>query len=146
MLILGGHIIYTHMPPVYNETVTASLEMPSGTPVETTEAEIGRIHSAALTLKDVLAREYPRDPPIRKVMMVMGGRGGGYGGMGSTGATHLGEVTIELSAAEGRDLDAGKITDRWRENVGEIIGAQELSFFNRFGRWGSDIEIEISGN
>jgi multidrug efflux pump subunit AcrB len=54
-------------------------------------------------------------------------------------------VTIELSAAEGRDLDAGLITERWRDKVGEITGARELNFFNRFGRWGSDIDIRISG-
>ena len=119
-VVVGGHIIYTHMPPVYNETVTASLEMPSGTPADVTEAESDRLNTAALELQAELAREYPRYPPSES----HDGDGWPRRRRGTAGCGfrasrrrrhHLGEVTIELTAAEGRHLDAGIITDRWRE-------------------------------
>lgn len=143
--IAGGHITYTHMPPVFHETISAGLEMPAGTPADVTEVQLRRLHEAARDLKQELAAEFPDNPPILKVMMMMGDRGAASGRLDSRGDTHQAEVTVELSPAETRPLDAGEITERWRQKAGDIIGAQELTFRNQFGRWGNDIEIEIAG-
>ncbi len=144
-VIFGGHITYTHMPPVYNETITAALEMPLGTPERETAEQVQRMHDAALRLKSELAAKYPGEPPIKNVMMVMGTRSGGGSGFGTSGSPHLGEVTLELSGAEARTLDAGEITNRWRDSIGDIPGAQEVNFFNRMGKYGDDIAIQVSG-
>ena len=63
---------------------------------------------------------------------------------GAKGA-HVGEVALDLLPAEQRLESNDVIMRRWRENVGEIIGAQKLSFKSTMGHSGPDISIELSG-
>ncbi|NIW24749.1 MAG: hypothetical protein GWN29_09400, partial [Gammaproteobacteria bacterium] len=53
--------------------------------------------------------------------------GPGGATMAFTGS-HLGELTVELSPAEERDITSNEIAQLWREKTGPIADAVELSF------------------
>jgi len=64
---------------------------------------------------------------------------------GDIGQPHLGQVSLELSPAEERDIDASEIANRWRELTGSIPGAEELVFTGKLMHFGDPIAVELRG-
>jgi len=60
-------------------------------------------------------------------------------------ASNLGEVTVELQPASKRKAKADELAARWREIVGPIPGAVELTFQAMAAGGGNAIDLEISG-
>jgi len=61
-------------------------------------------------------------------------------------ASHVGEVTIELSPASQRDHSGEEIIALWRELVGPIAGVVELSFRQETSAGGNAIDIELTSD
>tara|TARA_Y100001934_G_scaffold72803_1_gene90497 strand:- start:376 stop:3609 length:3234 start_codon:yes stop_codon:yes gene_type:complete len=152
-LIGGSHVRFVYFPRIASETATARLAMPLGTHEDITATHVERIAAAAFNL-----REKYRDPAsgkniIQDIMSVSGGSGitrsRPGGGGGRSGVSNLGEVSFKLIAAEDRpeglEVDSRALVNEWRDLIGPISGAKELSFRAEIGRGGDPIDIELAG-
>jgi multidrug efflux pump subunit AcrB len=70
--------------------------------------------------------------------MPNGGSSAGAGG-------HLGEIQVEMIAADRRDISTSEMQRRWRAAVPPIPGVAELSFMNAMVSSGKPIELELRG-
>ena len=132
----NGVLKFAFFPEVEADYVTATLEMPLGSPVAKTAQAIEEIEAAAIELRNQLQVEYPETDRsvIVHLLASVGSRpsagsrhGGGRSG-GSGSSSHVGEVTLELLRADERPIDSADIERRWRELTPTIPDAVELTF------------------
>ncbi len=147
----GGHIRFTFMPKLDSDYVIAALNMPQGTPVEATAAVTRRIHEAAERITRELEEE-GEEGAIRHVLISVGEqpfsvrRGpAAHGAPEVVSGSHLGEVVLELQRAEERDVPSAEVARRWREAVGPVPDARDLSFSASLISPGADIDIQLTG-
>ncbi len=159
-LVFSGRVIFQFMPAVEGDILYATVEMPPGVPVRVTEAAIGRVESAALEIAREVEAELDRlqqagdAPPsteraVSSVMTIIGGRAprGGPGGPGGgIGASNTAEVVMYLAPfeARGRILSEG-IRDQWRDRVGTIPDALELTFVSDVFSAGDALNFRLEG-
>ncbi len=147
----GGWIRFNFMPPIEADNTAAYLSLPQGTPADTTAAMVRRIEASALELADELEQELG-ERPIRHILTSIGDQpfrtAGGPAALNvgaDNSAPHLGEVNLELSPAEERSITSFEIAQRWRERVGAIPDAVELSYTSSLFSSGEAINVELSG-
>jgi multidrug efflux pump subunit AcrB len=141
-IAIGGHLRFIFFPRIQAETASATLTMPPGTPFDATAAAVRRINAEAETL-----RERYRDPEtgasvIKGILSSIGSAGGG-----STPRTDVGRVVFEIVPPEERTLEvtSSDLVREWRQAIGPIPGAKELSFRAEIGGGGSPLDIQITG-
>ncbi|MCP5522350.1 MAG: efflux RND transporter permease subunit [Verrucomicrobiales bacterium] len=148
--VASNRILFVFFPRVQSERATAALTMAQGTPTEVTARFIRRMEAAA--------RELQADPKyvdpatgrniIEDIMSVVGGQGvTGGRGRGASGQSHIGEVSLQLTAPEERTLSVSSmdIVNEWRRMIGPVPGAQDLNFRAEIGRGSSPIDVQLSG-
>jgi multidrug efflux pump subunit AcrB len=147
----GGWIRFNFLPPIEADNTAAFLTMPQGTPAEVTAEMVRRIEEEALELGRELEEELGGSP-IRHVLSSIGdqpfrtAQGPAALNVGAdNSAAHLGEVNLELSPAEERDITSFDIARRWRERVGSIPDAVELTYASSLFTSGEAINVELSG-
>ena len=137
-----GWITFRFFPDVEAELISAKLTMATGVPAEDRARAVKQIEKAA----QVLGERYTDSEGksiIRHMLASVGSQPFqvGFDGVGGAPAgDHLGEVTVELSAAKLRSITAVEITAEWRDLVGGIAGATELSFRTDSGSGGNAID------
>ena len=145
-LVMGKWVPFEFMPKVEGDVVTAKLEMPTGVPFVTTEAEIKKIEKAA---QRVGARHKDSNgKPVSVHILATSGTQPFQMGFGADRipiGSNLGEVTVELKPAADRSISADEFIAEWRREIGLIAGVVELSFRQETGASGNAIDIEISG-
>ncbi len=97
---------------------------------------------------ELAERERPDEPPIVSHVLTMVGshrRSGPTDRPGDIGQPHLGQISLELSPAEVRNIKASEIANRWRELTGSIPGAEELVFIGKLMHFGDPIAVELRG-
>ena len=67
-------------------------------------------------------------------------------GGGSTANGHVGEVVLQLTPSQTRDIKTRQVADLWRESNGPIPDAVELKFNSSLFSAGNDIDIQLEGN
>jgi multidrug efflux pump subunit AcrB len=145
-LFKGGFIRNIMMPEIEGDVVHARVTMPFGTPPEQTERHLRRMLAAA----EGLIREYDGRMPkgrsiARNVFMYIGGHMQ-RGGVISSGGAHLGEVAVYLQESDKRNVDSEPFAVRWREAVGEIPGAEAVSFSARMMELGEAVDVQLAHN
>ncbi|MEP1472295.1 MAG: efflux RND transporter permease subunit [Halieaceae bacterium] len=151
--ILGsGRLSFSFFPPLESDQVIAQLTMPLGTPVSVTDAAVLHLENTAQQIQDELNAEFPLAPPVTHVLSAVGSQpsSSGGGGPGSVNASvdgggHLGEVTLQLTPSQSRELDTRTVGNRWRELTGPIADAVELKFTTSFFTAGNAIDIQLEG-
>jgi len=148
-LVTNSLIRFTFFPRIESEVVSASLTMPTPTNFEVTDTHIGTIKKAAESLQDKYRNPETGESIIRHILATTGGRGR------STGS-NLGRVSFEVLPPEARaDILTGdsaqgfsvrSLAREWRRIIGDIPGAEQLSFRAEFGRAGEPIEVQLRGN
>lgn len=147
----GGRLVRIPFPPVESDRVTCRITMQEGTPFEVTESHVE--HIAAIV--DQLREEYRTDDGasvVEDVMLSIGGQGvSSSRGRSSQGQTHLGEVVFYLMpreerTARGIHFDNLALVNDWRQRIGEIMGAKELTFRAELFRGGDPIDVQLTGN
>jgi len=140
----GGRIGFTFLPKIEGDVVTAQLRMPVGTPVEDTRALHDRMVRAAQTLVD----ESGGPEILRGLYSMVGiakGFGGGPMGVGSSQGSHLATVQVFLVQSDQREVRTAEFAERWRERIGEIAGAEALTFSYSIGaNAGSPVDVQLS--
>jgi len=147
-LVRGGIVKFRFMPEVDGDIILVKLEMPRGTLVAETGAIAGRIVG---TGNDIVA-DYDRQRPgqgsiLRHTYAVVGGTMEGSGGPTTTSAasgSHLANVAMFLAPSETREVTALEVSGRWREKLGEIAGADSLTFTSNLVQMGANIDVQLA--
>jgi multidrug efflux pump subunit AcrB len=148
-LVAGNRIAYEFMPPVEGDRVTASIEMPPGTPAAMTREVIERLERAAAVLRARLEQEQVA-PVVERVFSAIGAEpfqqmmGVTFDASAARGG-HIGEVTLALRPATERDVGAREIARRWRELAGVVPEAESLTFSAEMLSRGKAIEVRLRG-
>jgi multidrug efflux pump subunit AcrB len=150
-MVRSGWLQFTFLPDVEGDNTAAYLALPQGTPAESTSAVLQVLESSALELSGELESEFG-GRPIRHVMTTVGQQpfrtAAGPAALAilvNISSGNLGEVNLELAPAEDRQISALEIANRWREKVGAIPDAEELSYSSSLFASGEAINFELSG-
>ena len=133
-MIMSGRIVFDFMPSMESDSVYASLTMVEGVNVKETIKAAELIEVAAYVVRDKLdANSGLGDVSLVKHVLSSVGtqldRGMGPGRPKSAGASHLAEVALELQPTKIRgNLSLEQVASLWRDEVGPIPDAVELSF------------------
>ncbi len=143
-LLLGGHLNFELFPDRDTDTILARLTMPQGTPLTQTTAATAQLEAAARGLDSHFR---PADATagrvVEQIMTVVGINSAFEPEVGS----HVGEVTVELLAAEQRGISSAVLTDKWRELAGDVPDALALTFISEeIFPVGMPIEVRLMGD
>ncbi len=145
--VVGGNWIkFKFFPEVEGDILSSKIELAQGVPFAETEKVVERIEAAARKLGEVY-RDREGRPVVKHVLASSGSQPfqTGFSPGGPPMATHLGEVTIELTPAAARDVSSTELVDRWRELAGEIPGVVNLTFQAETAAGGNAIDVNLSG-
>ena len=147
-LVLGDRMGYRPRPSIPRDTTTITLQMPAGTTFETTQEKINMIEACALQLKKDINERYGTTV-IQNVFATAGGQpfggGRGRGGGPRAGVAEVGEVLIELTPSETRDVDYGSrdLVADMRTLVPPIPEAERLNLSFARGGSGGALTFEL---
>jgi len=159
-LLLSGRVIFQFMPSVEGDTVWGTVKMPVGVPGYITEEAIDSIEAAAIELAAELELELTvlkergtapaaTERAVDSILTIVGGtapRGGPGGGGRNSGSSEVAEVVLYLAPFYDRgEMSSAEIRDRWREKVGTIPDALELSFVSDAFSAGEAINYRLEG-
>lgn len=143
----GGIVKFRFFPAIDGDTITASVKMPPGTPVEKTRS----IEKLVLEKAYEVIGEYDEVRPegdsiLRNIYSVAGGTllTQGHRGDSSSSGSHLATVAIFLTKSEFRNVPSREIGTKWRKAVGEIPGAEAVTFTTNLMSMGANIDIELA--
>ncbi|MEZ4598395.1 MAG: efflux RND transporter permease subunit [Syntrophotaleaceae bacterium] len=147
-VVRGGIIKFTFMPEVDGDVITASLQMPPGTPASETARIVRFIEQKAMETIAEFEQETEDDRSLlRHFYAVVGGtiaQGGPTGSLGQGSGAHLSDMALFLTKSEERDVSATQITNAWRRRVGEVPGADSIVFKSNLVRMGANIDIQMA--
>ncbi len=141
MLVSSGWTRFVFFPSVESETATASLEMPVGTPFEVTSRYAERMYESARALQEKYSGEAEGAGMITNILSTVGS-------IRRSNGPHLARVRFETAPRETRtsDLTVTQLINEWRDMVGTIPGAENVTYRATWFRPGEPIDIQLSGN
>ena len=134
---------FVFIPSVERDGGSVNLVMPTGTPFEVTDRHMQRFMEVGLELQ----KEYLNGPggePIITNILAKTGQAGRGGGATSSNVASLSFEGLPLSQRVNR-VTSLEILKEWRERVGDIPGAEALTFRSRGFSAGEPINIELRG-
>jgi len=147
----AGHLKFIFMPHIDADWVTCSLTLPQGATMNDALAAAEHIEKALEDVRSEVAAELPDDTPsqVLEVQTTVGQQphssgGGPMAGAGSGSGAHLLEVSAELLPGDQRIVRASDIARRWRERVGAIPDAVELSFASNLFSAGKPVQVQLA--
>ena len=148
-LIRGGRVPVAFFPRLPGDVAVATLEMPNGTSAQATREILDRIEAATEQLRVEFDGDGQQLPVIKHVLVSLGahpvGEARDSAGMYSQArGPHLAEVAIEFSNLAEREISSQAIADRWRQLVGTVAGARQLTFDATDGDDAKDIHLRLS--
>ena len=133
-MIFNGWVRTVFFPEVPGQFITVNLQMRNGSPLHLTVANIAVIEEAAEQINAEAMAEFKTDkPPIVRIMTAM------------TGPFKAG-IWAELKPEKDRRLETLTTLKRWRNRVGTLEGAEELSFSGSFETGGGFVIELMAGN
>ncbi len=150
-MIPAGIIKVDFMPSVEADLVTASLEMPEGTPVERTSDVAGRLESAGYEALERLAADggEAAGGVLTGVNVTIGRPARQSGPVGAADAqanpqANIAAVEFKLVSPEDRDISAADLQQQWREAVGPLPEAKSLTITSELISFGAPVHVELS--
>jgi len=132
-LIPSGIVRFVFFPSVPSDQINISLKMPQGTSWRQTHDYTLRIEQAA---RDMDARYREVSGTGESVILEL---------MSLSTEDTESQVTVELVPSTERDITSVELAGWLRDSLGELSGAQSLTFDANAGPGGSAIDIELSG-
>lgn len=147
--VISGRYGYTFFPRIQSEVARATLTMQSGTSEQVTRVHLDRMQAIAEDLQRKYTDEQG-ESVIRNIMTAIGWASSlsfGSGGP-SSGSPEVGRVSLELMPPDERKLSVStsQLVKEWREALGPIPGAKDLTFRAELGRAGSPLDIQLTGS
>jgi len=147
--IVGGYTNFVFFPSIEADFMSASVTMPQGSTVEATSQAISRLESGAERLRSELQAEIGLDVFEHSFAVVgsasMSGGRGPMGSASSQASANVGEVMVELIPSDERPLTSEALGNRWRDLVGPIPEAVDVSFNATIMSAGEDINVQLMG-
>ena len=159
-LLMSGRVIFQFMPGVEGDIIYGSIQMPEGVAVSITEEAVDKLEQAALEITAELEQELVElkasgqapastERVVDNILTVIGqraARGGPPTDGSGPGGSHIAEVVMNLTPFFDRgEISSELIRDRWRERVGEIPDALELTFVSDVFSAGEAINFRLEG-
>ncbi|MCG8372849.1 MAG: efflux RND transporter permease subunit [Balneolales bacterium] len=134
-MINWGWVSVTFFPNVEQDVLEAKLELTPGVNEARVEALLLDIEDAIYHVNEELTgqRRDGRDF-VQKVERIIGPK------------SHEGRIRVTLLPGEDRELLSFEVADMWREKVGEVPEAENLSFGNPAFLFGAPISIALVGD
>ncbi len=147
--LLSGRVLFQFFPALEGTRLYASVVMPEGTPIETTQAVVQRIEDSAEQLKQELNETpfFAGQEPFSKIYTAVGTTlPKGSLEFGVPVQSNIGEVAVHLNLPESYEgISTSTIANRWRELTGTIPDVVELKISANSFTIGAAIEIELLG-
>jgi multidrug efflux pump subunit AcrB len=119
--------------------------MLDGTPFEVTDAQVARIYEVG----EQMRKEYvgPDGQPVIKHIIATTGTTRLTTSESSGGQAHIAEVSMETYGPEERSLKVNTVDmgSEWRDRVGPIVGAEEVTVRAEIFRGGDPIDVQLAG-
>ncbi len=135
-LLQGGWLKMALFSTIEADYSVADLKMPIGTPFHETEKAVKQIELAAIKLKAQLHKEGGGEQ-IKNIVTY-------YGQGGKNKGSHIGQVIIELEPSDDRETEGMALNRRWRDLVGYIPDAVELTFDSTLNKPGPAIDLRLT--
>ncbi|KAF0095231.1 MAG: acriflavin resistance protein [Puniceicoccaceae bacterium 5H] len=149
--VMSGYLPTTFLPKIASDRVTVALTMPYGTSQEQTEAAMRQIVQAGSTALDDLKQDADdqEDAQISEgTFSIVGTQATSasgpdtFGGSGS--GSHLAAIEIFLVPSAQRDVSTSAFSEKWREQIGEVPGAESLKVSYDIGpATGSAVSLQL---
>lgn len=123
-----GYIRTTVFPKSEGDTLLAHITMPTGTPLERTEAVAQQVTQGAFKVSAQCTTD-TGEPLVQNIYALLGAQMGRPGQAGLTGG-HIAGVIVELLPAErrGRKYTTADLVQMWRKTTGPVPDALQLTF------------------
>ncbi len=148
-VVRGGLIKFTFMPTVEGDIIISSLKMPLGTSVgETDRVQNLIVKKGMEVVSEYDAKNPDKESVLVNIFSIVGSTLPGFGpggGEASTGS-HMANIAMFLTGSEERSVPAYKISNSWRDKVGDIPGVDSLTFSSNIIHIGNDIDVQIAHN
>ena len=150
-ILASGYLKFTFFPAVEDDLAIATIEYPSGTPLEVTREGYNKLEEAATILESQLLLEFPREKIIRNRLSTIGylpmltktSRGPGNLDANFAGS-NMAEVALELAPSETRTISTDQVVKKWRNIMPNLPGVKELSFKSDLFSAGDPINVQLS--
>lgn len=144
-IVAGGVVKFRFMPEVDGDFVLASLNMPIGTPVEETKKVQALMEDKArAVVAEYDSKRRDGSSILRNIYSIVGGTIKGTPTDDSGSGAHIAEVALMLTPSEVRGVPSSEITNKWRALVGDVPGAESLTFNSNVVRFGANIDIRLA--
>jgi multidrug efflux pump subunit AcrB len=142
----GGRIQTTYFPRVPSERIDCRLFMLEGTPFEVTDAHVQRIRELAEQIRDEYVGPDGRSV-VKHILAASGTTVSSSRSLSNNSGPHIGGVVMETYGPEERSLNASTVemASVWRERIGPILGAEEITFRAEILRSGDPVDIQLVG-
>lgn len=142
----GDIMRFVFFPVIEGDEVNISLVMPVGTPFETMGARTQQIRDAIDAVERTMENEHDAEL-VEHVLVMVGATLEDTDPTQASGtdlASHKAHVRLLLTDADERSVPAGQITKELQREIGEIQGAEELTFDSSLVQGGKDVRIRVS--
>ncbi len=143
-MVFGGRTPFVLLPREDGNIIRARIRFPEGMPVTVTKRTIDRLEEAARRLNnDPELTPATEGDLVRQIYSITGE----FADFMSVRGNNLCEVRVELMPAEQRRLRDERIIERWRESVGTIHDAIQVTLERQpIGAMERPIEIRLLGH
>ena len=150
-IMLSGILKFSFFPAVEDDLAIATIEYPSGTPIDITREGYEKLEEAATVLESQLKEQFPDQAIIRNRLSTIGylpmltktSRGPGNLDALFVGS-NMAEVALELAPSESRTISTEEVVRKWRNIMPALPGVKELSFKSDLFSAGDPINIQLS--
>lgn len=143
----GGHIAFNFLPKLQGDIVSVDITLPAGSTGKETQAVMQRVIEAANAIVD---QHGSAAAPLSKGIYAQLGGGSpnnndpaeisGLGNMANRAS-----VAVELVPSGQRDVSAKEFSDQWRQQLGAVVGVDNLRFNYDIGpSAGAKVAIELA--
>ncbi len=145
-LVGGGIVKFRFMPDVDGDLITATLKMPIGTPIDDTAAAHDYIvRKAQEVIGDYNRTREKKSGVLRHIYSTLGSTIlYGHSGESTSSASHLSDIALLLTESEKRGIASAEIARKWREAVGDVPGADSVTFVSNLVRFGKNVDIRLA--
>lgn len=129
--ITSGWTKFVFFPRIASETARANLTMPVGTSYDVVDRYVEKMSKAAGILQDKYRDEDGNSVILNTLAITR---------------NELGRVRFEILPADQNNSGVGirQLVQEWRELIGDLPGAESLTFRAEIGRAGDPIDIQLS--
>lgn len=143
----GGWIRFTFFPRVEGDTMTCTVTLPAGVPVDRTIGVVTHLERAARKALGDLDKKRPKGSPplIESIQSIIGSAGGHGPGSGAAQVGgHVAQVIVRLIESEKREMSTFQLGRIWRKEASPIPDVESATFAMFHFRSGNPIEVHLS--